>query len=74
MTTRHRATRRITANLDGDLLREAEQVLGTSGTTATLTAALAEVVRERRLRALLDHDLSDLSPEALDRLRRQRTG
>lgn len=66
--------RRITANIDAELLADAGRVLGTSGPTATLTGALREIVREERIRGLLSHDFSDLTPEALERMRRDRLG
>lgn len=65
---------RITANIDDELLADAARAFGTSGPTATLTGALREVVREERIRGLLAHDFSDLTPEALERMRRERAG
>lgn len=67
-------SRRITANIDTGLLADAARALGTTGPTATLTGALREVVREERLRGLMAHDLSDLTPDALERMRRGRVG
>lgn len=43
-----------TIDLDPDLVGEARRVLGTTTTTETVHAALAEVVRARRRMAILD--------------------
>jgi Arc/MetJ family transcription regulator len=43
-----------TIDLDRELVGEARQVLGTTTTTDTIHAALAEVVRGRRRMAILD--------------------
>ena len=43
-----------TIDLDADLVGEARQVLGTTTTTDTIHAALAEVVRGRRRMAILE--------------------
>ncbi len=60
-----------TIDLDQDLVREAATVLGTTKTTDTVHAALADVVRRRRRLGLFEiaHDL-DLA--ALDALRADR--
>ena len=54
-----------TIDLDADLVREAAGVLGTTRTTDTIHAALAEVVNQRRRLALLSIDnaldLADLA-------------
>ena len=42
-----------TIDLDADLVGEARRVLGTTTTTDTIHAALAEVVRARRRMAIL---------------------
>lgn len=56
--------RHTTIDIDMDLVREAGVALGTTRMTETVHAALAEVVRRRRLHALLDLrpalDLDDL--------------
>lgn len=53
-----------TIDLDADLVQLAAEVLGTSRTTDTIHAALADVVRRRRRMAILDLrpslDLTDL--------------
>ncbi len=56
-------------NVDLDLVREAQEVLGTQGTTETVHAALREIVRRRRLERLLRHDFSNLD---VDEIRRSR--
>lgn len=62
-----------TVNLDLDLLRAAQEALGTSGTTETIHDALREVVRKHRRRWLIEHDLPDLTLESLEELRRTPT-
>ena len=60
-----------TIDLDGELVAEARQVLGTSSATETIHAALAEVVRGRRRMAVLElHPALTLSD--LDAMRAHR--
>jgi Arc/MetJ family transcription regulator len=47
-------TRRTSLNLDMSLVDEAREVLGTRGTTETVNKALAEVVRQDKLRRLTE--------------------
>ncbi|MGZ8438290.1 MAG: type II toxin-antitoxin system VapB family antitoxin [Candidatus Limnocylindrales bacterium] len=61
-----------TIDLDLGLVREAAAMLGTTRTTDTVHAALAEVVARRRRAALARMDLPDLTPEALDEMRATR--
>jgi hypothetical protein len=61
--------RRTSLNLDIDLLRDAREQLGTSGTTDTVHRALAEVLQRGRLRRLARRTFDDLSEEALADLR-----
>ncbi len=56
-------------NVDLDLVKEAQEVLGTNGTTETVHAALREIVRRRRLERLLKHDFSNLDIEEIRRAR-----
>ena len=56
-------------NVDLDLVKEAQEVLGTHGTTETVHAALREIVRRRRLERLLTHDFSNLDVEEIRRSR-----
>ena len=65
---------RTNMNLDRQLVAEAAAVLGTRGSTQTVHAAMAEVVRAARRRRLAAHEFSDLTPERLDTLRRPRAG
>jgi len=61
--------KRTSMNVDLDLVREAQEVLGTQGTTETVHAALREIVRRRRLERLLKHDFSNLDVEEIRRSR-----
>ena len=61
-----------TLDLDQDLVREAAVVLGTSRTTDTVHAALAEVVARRRRAVLARLDFPDLTPDALAAMRAPR--
>lgn len=65
--------KRTTMNLDIDLLRAAQEVAGTTQATETVHLALAELVRQERIRALLAWDQSELTPESLDVIRRSWT-
>ncbi len=56
-------------NVDLDLVREAQEVLGTQGTTETVHAALREIVRRRRLERLAQRDFSDLDVAEIRRWR-----
>lgn len=62
---------RTTINLDRELLRQARELLGTTGVTATVNAALAEVVRRRRL-AAFDARVFDVAPAEIEEGRRDR--
>ena len=73
-----------TIDLDQDLVREAATVLGTTKTTDTVHAALADVVRRQRRLGLFEiaHDLdlagldalrSDRSTEAARKPRRRKS-
>jgi Arc/MetJ family transcription regulator len=64
--------KRTSLNLEFDLVAEAREVLGTSGTTDTVHRALADVVRRERLRKLGERRFDDLTPRALDELRQTR--
>jgi Arc/MetJ family transcription regulator len=65
------ATKRTSLNLDTDLVAQAREALGTSGTTETVHRALAEAVRREHLRRLAQWRFDDLE-EALEQLRRPR--
>jgi Arc/MetJ family transcription regulator len=64
--------KRTSLNLEFDLVARARRILGTRGTTDTIHRALEDVVRRERLRALADETFEDLTPDALDELRRTR--
>jgi Arc/MetJ family transcription regulator len=63
-------TRRTNINLDMDLVDEAAQELGTHRTTDTVHQALREVVARSRRARLARRDFEDLTPEALEAIRR----
>ena len=65
--------KRTSLNLDQTLLTEARAALGTDGATATVHAALTEVVRQRRIQALLDRDMS-MTDEEFEAFRREAWG
>jgi Arc/MetJ family transcription regulator len=62
-----------TMDLDQDLVREAAAVLGTRKTVETVHAALADVVARRKRAWLARHEMPDLTPEALEEMRRPRS-
>lgn len=64
--------KRTNMNIDMDLVAKAADILGTKTTTATVHAALDEVVRLQLRRELADYDFPDLTPEALEEMRRGR--
>jgi Arc/MetJ family transcription regulator len=62
--------RRTNINLDMDLVDEAARELGTRRTTDTVHQALREVVARARRARLAQRDFEDLTPEALEAMRR----
>ena len=62
--------KRTNINLDMDLVDEAARELGTQRTTDTVHQALREVVARARRARLAERDFEDLTPEALDAMRR----
>ncbi len=64
-------TKHTSLYIEEELLREAEDVLGTSGPTGTVRAALEDVVHRARLQGLTRWEI-DLTPANLDELRRPR--
>jgi Bacterial antitoxin of type II TA system, VapB len=54
--------RRTSLNLDLGIVAEARDILGTDGTTATVRAALEEVIRRDKLRRLAEWRF-ELTPE-----------
>ncbi len=59
--------------LDEELLRRAGEILGTSGPSGTVRAALEDVVRRARLKNLAGWEV-ELTNAQLDELRRPRNG
>lgn len=64
-------TKRTSLNLDMSLVDEARKELGTNGITETVHRALAEVVRQAKLRRLVartfDFDHDELEAQELER-------
>lgn len=67
-TVRHRTT----LILPVELLREAEEAVGSTSATETVTLALHELVARRRRERLLAVELPDLTPRSVEELRRSR--
>jgi Arc/MetJ family transcription regulator len=65
--------KRTNMNIDASLVDQAASVLGTHGTTATVHAAMEDVVRRARRKRLAARDLPDLTPEAVAEMRKPRT-
>ena len=65
-------TRRVTLNVDDELLREAGELLGTTSMTETINGALDEYV-SLQMRLRLVHRELALTPEMLDEIRSPRT-
>ena len=68
----HRGRKRTTLVLPADLLEDAERLLGTRSHTEAVVVALQELVARRHREELLRMDWSDLTPEAVDAMRRHR--
>src|ERR1700737_645749 len=66
------SVRRTTLFLDPELLRQAQEILHTNSQSATVRAALYELVALRRRLALLDMELPDLTLEAVEQARQDR--
>lgn len=64
--------RRTNINLDGELVDAAAAVLGTVRTTDTVHAALRDVVARAARERLSRGNLPDLTPDALEKMRRAR--
>jgi Arc/MetJ family transcription regulator len=62
--------RRTNINIDMDLVEQAARELGTRRTTDTVHQALRDVVARARRARLAERDFEDLTPEALEALRR----
>jgi len=61
-----------TIDLDQTLLHDAAVALGTTRTTETVHAALAEVVARRRRAMLARLDMPDLTPDSVSKMRASR--
>jgi Arc/MetJ family transcription regulator len=64
--------RRTNINLDTELVDAAAAVPGTARTTDTVHAALREVIDRAARERLAQRDFDDLTPGALEQLRRTR--
>jgi Arc/MetJ family transcription regulator len=64
---------RTTLNLDTELVRAAQEALGTTQITETIHRALEEAVHRRMRRRLAELPLTDLTPDRLEEMRRGRT-
>lgn len=62
--------KRTNINLDLDLVEQAAHELGTRRTTDTVHEALRDVVARARRVRLARRDFADLTPDALERMRR----
>lgn len=71
-----RVLKRTNINLDMDLVEQAAHELGTRRTTDTVHQAMRDVIARSRRARLARRDFADLTPEALDAMRRAvgRTG
>lgn len=67
-----RKIRRTNINLDAELVDAAAAVLGTARTTDTVHAALRAVIDRASRKRLAERDFADLSPNALEQVRRPR--
>ena len=65
-----RVRKRTNMNIDMQLVEKAAEILGTKTTTATVHAALDEVVKAELRRRLADDDLPGLTPEAMEEMDR----
>jgi Arc/MetJ family transcription regulator len=65
-------TKHTSLYLDEDLLHEAGEILGTSGPTGTVRAALENVVRQARLKNLTTWEI-EVTPAGLDASRDRRS-
>jgi Arc/MetJ family transcription regulator len=62
--------KRTNINLDMDLVEQAAHQLGTRRTTDTVHEALRDVVARARRARLAERDFEDLTPDALEAMRR----
>jgi Arc/MetJ family transcription regulator len=64
--------KRTNINLDRELVEAAAAVLGTAQTTETVHAALREVIERAARQRLAARNFADLTPAALEEMRRPR--
>jgi len=62
--------KRTNINLDMNLVEQAAHELGTKRTTDTVHQALREVIARARRARLAQRDFEDLTPEAVEAMRR----
>jgi Arc/MetJ family transcription regulator len=62
--------KRTNINLDMELVDQAAHELGTKRTTDTVHQALREVIARARRERLARRDFEDLTPEAIEEMRR----
>lgn len=62
--------KRTNLNLDMDLVQQAARELGTVRTTDTVHEALRDVIARARRARLAARDFTDLTPDALEGMRR----
>ncbi len=63
---------RTNINLDMELVAQAADELGTQRTTDTVHGALRDVIARARRTRLAQRDFEDLTPEAVESMRRPR--
>ncbi len=64
--------KRMTINLDSELVAQAREILNTRNTTDTVHSALRDVIRRERLQRLGEWDLGGKTLDDLKELRRSR--
>ncbi|MCW2924335.1 MAG: Bacterial antitoxin of type system, VapB [Thermoleophilia bacterium] len=60
------AARRTTMNIDHDLVAQAQEVLGTENATATVHAALDDVIRRFHVERLLEWDFNGVTNDEIE--------
>ena len=68
-----RKLHRTTINVPEDILVQAQEAFGTRSPTVAIRRALEEAVARHHRQRLLEMDWSDLTPEAVDEMRRPRS-
>ena len=62
--------KRTNMNIDMDLVEKVAAILGTKTTTATVHAAMDEVVKLELRKQLAAHDFPELTPEVMEEMDR----